>query len=130
MIKEIEKSFAGFKVGRPIDGQVAMRISSDGEPTMEHGYPVFVDAGDRLLIGEPAEIGRIMDAIQPAAEDGKVDINTAYFDELRNIKHISVERAHAIIARRPWESIEDLISITGIGKVAMREIKEQNLATV
>ena len=130
MIYEVEKSFAGFKVGRPEAGQVALRISGDGVPSIEQGFPVFVESCDRLLIGEPHEIDRIHVAIQPVSDDGKVNINVASFDELRKIKHVNVERAHAIIARRPWRSVDDLRDITGIGEVAMREIMDQNIVTV
>ena len=130
MIREIFKSFVGYKVARPNSGEIALRITDDNESVVEQGDTVFVESEDRLLVGPAEEIQRIRDALRFDPEEGKVSLNTGHFDELRNIKHINVERAHEIIDRRPWESIEDLINITGIGKVAMQDIRRQNIVTI
>ena len=39
-------------------------------------------------------------------------------------------RAQAIIANRPFSSVDDLIRVKGIGPVRLSEIKQQGLACV
>ena len=39
-------------------------------------------------------------------------------------------KAQAIINSRPFESIDDLINVSGIGEVTLIKIKDQNLACV
>src|SRR5699024_10293203 len=48
-----------------------------------------------------------------------VDINHATVEELQQIIHIGPSRAEDIISMRPFESVDRLISINGIGKGRM-----------
>jgi competence protein ComEC len=57
-----------------------------------------------------------------------VDINTATAGELEKIIHIGPERAAQIIRLRPFESVDDLIRVDGIGPGRLRDIKRQNIA--
>ena len=56
-----------------------------------------------------------------------VNANAASREELMALTGISVELADAIILRRPFTSMEDLISIPGIGPVTLERLKEQGL---
>ena len=57
-----------------------------------------------------------------------VDINTATAGELEKIIHIGPERAAQIIRLRPFESVDDLIRVDGIGSGRLKDIKRQNIA--
>ena len=59
-----------------------------------------------------------------------IDINTAAFTELQNIIHIGPERARQILRLRPFDSVDDLIRVDGIGPVRLEAIKRQNIAVV
>ncbi len=56
---------------------------------------------------------------------GRVDINTAGLEELREIVHIGEPRARGIIKLRPFSSIEELTGVSGIGPARLFEIREQ-----
>src|SRR5699024_928470 len=59
-----------------------------------------------------------------------IDVNKASKTELMNIIHIGDARAEQVIELRPFESLDDLIEISGIGEGTLTEIKEQALACV
>ena len=63
-------------------------------------------------------------------EQARVNINSASIDDLRQIVHIGPVRADSIHRGRPWSSIDDLISIQGIGPATLQDIKDQGLAYV
>jgi len=57
-----------------------------------------------------------------------IDINSANEDEVQGIIHIGPERAPDVIKHRPYNSIDDLGRIKGIGPARIKDIKEQNKA--
>ncbi|MEP7103525.1 MAG: ComEA family DNA-binding protein [Candidatus Dojkabacteria bacterium] len=56
--------------------------------------------------------------------DGKININTASAAELDTLPGIGPSTADKIIAARPFESIDDLLNVTGIGDSKFNEIKD------
>lgn len=56
-----------------------------------------------------------------------LDVNTASRESLIALKGIHVELADEIIKARPFDSIEELISIRGIGPKTLELLKEQGL---
>ncbi len=134
-MREVTKVKSGFKTGIVKAGEVALIVElqpAGCNPETELVYDRFAQCWpeDRLFIGDPAEIDRFRLSLESPVEAGKVSLNTATVDELCSIKHVDVERAAAIVARRPWESVDDLMQITGIGPVALEDIREQNIATI
>ena len=68
--------------------------------------------------------------ISALCEEGQIDINTASVEELDEIDYIGLVKAQEIINSRPFESIDDLIEVKGIGNWTLDKIKEQGLACV
>ena len=59
-----------------------------------------------------------------------IDINTASFERLQEIVHIGPSRADELIELRPFDRVEDLVGISGIGSARIQDILEQNLACI
>lgn len=59
---------------------------------------------------------------------GCVNINTASFEELRQIIHIDVDRANQILTLRPFSSVDSMVRIKGIAEGRLADIKAQGLA--
>ena len=47
-------------------------------------------------------------------EDGQIDINSASLEELDEITWIGLPRAQAIVDTRPFDSVDDLVRVSGI----------------
>jgi len=59
-----------------------------------------------------------------------IDINTAPLEELEEIIGIGPVLAQRIIEARPFDSLDDLIKVKGIGETTLQKIKDQGLAWV
>ncbi|WP_235848951.1 MULTISPECIES: MBL fold metallo-hydrolase [Bacillaceae] len=59
-----------------------------------------------------------------------IDINNASLEQLTAITHIGDARAAELIELRPFQSINKLTRITGIGSGRLNDIKEEGLACV
>lgn len=57
-----------------------------------------------------------------------ININTATHEELQKIKHIGDKLADLIIEARPFQSMDDLTTVKGIGDSRLQDIIEENLA--
>ncbi|MCK5321580.1 helix-hairpin-helix domain-containing protein [Candidatus Pacearchaeota archaeon] len=63
-------------------------------------------------------------------QGNQVDINSASTEELEKLNGIGPVYAGRIIEDRPFESVEDLIRISGIGEKTLEKIKLQDIACV
>lgn len=68
--------------------------------------------------------------VSAACSEGQIDINTASAEELDDIMWVGNATAHKIIANRPFNSVDELTKVSGIGEVKLSDIKEQGLACV
>ncbi|HHQ0097550.1 TPA: ComEA family DNA-binding protein, partial [Listeria monocytogenes] len=57
-----------------------------------------------------------------------INLNTASSEDLQLLPLIGPALAEKIIAERPYQSIDDLKKINGIGDGIVRQIKEQGIA--
>ena len=66
--------------------------------------------------------------INSSISNGKVNINTASLDELKNLTGIGEKKAKDIISYREqngnFNSIEDIMKVSGIGEASFAQIKE------
>lgn len=77
-------------------------------------------------------ISFLLTNISASCKEGQIDINTASAEKLDEIVQIGTSRAEQIIALRPFESVDDLVRVSGINGDGKRleEIKTQGLACV
>ncbi|MEK6760553.1 MAG: helix-hairpin-helix domain-containing protein [Nanoarchaeota archaeon] len=68
--------------------------------------------------------------ISASCNDGQININSASLTELDAISGIGPVKAQAIIDSRPFENIDELIDVNGIGEITLQNIKTQGLACV
>ncbi len=57
-------------------------------------------------------------------KEGQVDINTASVAQLRTVKGIGPKRAEQIISGRPYNSVDDLRKIKGVGAKTLDKWRE------
>ena len=69
-------------------------------------------------------------SISGLCENDQIDINSASKQELIKIVQIGEVRAEQLIELRPFDSLDDLARIKGIGPVYLQKIKDQGLACV
>ena len=65
----------------------------------------------------------IVGNLGPAEGSLRVNINTATQEELESVPGIGPTRAAAIIAGRPWSSVDDLERLTGVGPRQIEELR-------
>jgi radical SAM superfamily enzyme with C-terminal helix-hairpin-helix motif len=69
------------------------------------------------------DISNVADDFGPSSGSLIVNINTATRKELETVPNIGPARAAQIIAGRPYESVDGLVRITGIGEKTLEGIK-------
>ncbi|GIN61011.1 competence protein ComEC [Robertmurraya siralis] len=108
--------------GTDVDGTVI--VTTDGKT-----YTIKTKKAGQVPAGKTFEQPSEMD-IQNKSNGSCIDINTARAEEIEGIVHIGPERAHDLIALRPYYSIEELEKINGIGPARINDIKKEGLACI
>ncbi|HLR43427.1 MAG TPA: MBL fold metallo-hydrolase [Pseudogracilibacillus sp.] len=79
---------------------------------------------------KPKQEKKKQQATENTATGNCVDINSASFDEVQKIIHIGEARAELLIEARPYNSVDDLTRINGIGPARIDDIKAEGIACV
>lgn len=103
------------------DRHGSVRVVTDGRT-----YTVIPERENGPSIGSSNSNGVPAGACLPH----QVNINTAPMEALTKIRHIGSARAEAIMRLRPFDDLEDLERVPGIGPARLREIVEQGIACI
>ncbi len=70
--------------------------------------------------------------VSASCDKDQIDINSASLENMMKIKGLGGEGiiAQRVIDARPFDSLDDLIKVNGIGEKTLEKIKDQNLACV
>jgi len=71
-----------------------------------------------------------INSISASCDKNQIDLNSASAEELTEIKYIGEVRAADIINSRPFETLNELIKISGIGNWTLEQIISEDLACV
>ncbi|EKS8375289.1 competence protein ComE [Bacillus thuringiensis] len=84
---------------------------------------------DQMLLYIPSKNESEQGVLTSSKEDGKIRINTAAKEQLEKITGIGSRKAESILKYReehgPFQKIEDLLEIDGIGAKSLEKIKDQ-----
>ncbi len=127
------------RYGHPHDA-VLRRLNDAGVEIFRNdkqGTVVFTTDGESISVdGDPWEY-TAEEQVDPDPEDeteeaavGSVNINSASLEELQGIVHIGEARAQEIKEERPFDSLDDLTRVTGIGPSRLKDIRDEGIAYV
>src|SRR3989338_2113034 len=72
----------------------------------------------------------LISAVSASCDENQIDINKAPVEELDQLSGIGPAKAQEIVNSRPFNSVDGLIDVKGIGEVTLENIKTQGLACV
>jgi DNA uptake protein ComE-like DNA-binding protein len=110
-----------------------VRVHSKMKATTSCRIAAFLLAGSALLAEEAKPVkphtAAPAAAPLPSSEQGKVDINTADIPTLEAIPEIGTNFANAVVASRPFKSVDDLERVLKISPEKMSELRRKVTAS-
>jgi competence ComEA-like helix-hairpin-helix protein len=78
-----------------------------------------------VFLGRSIGIQKLFNSRAPIVEKGslRVNINTATIEELKTLPGIIPARARLIVANRPYQSVDDLAKLQGIGRKLTTDLR-------
>lgn len=87
-----------------------------------------VDDGDQVVVPGPGEPENGESAVVEGGDDGLIHLNTATAAELERLPGVGPVLAERIVEQRdadgPFEQVEDLLEVAGIGEAKLGSIRE------
>ncbi|SES00422.1 ComEA family DNA-binding protein [Salisediminibacterium halotolerans] len=101
-------------------------------PFFKELKPVKNQCANSLRVGDavkPADKTDLPEQTEEAAEDDRIDLNRADFDQLLYIPGVGTDFAHRIINERRrvkgFQSVDDLLKIQGVGEKRLDLMRER-----
>lgn len=105
-----------FFVNLPENEQVLLETFSDKSK--------WSFANPQSNFGYTADAQKCSATISPDVQLNKVGLNSATKSEIESLPGIGASKAQAIIEKRPYQSIDDLLDVSGIGLSTFNKIKD------
>lgn len=109
--------------GTDVHGTIVVTTNGDG-------YTVETKEDGTISPKDTQSVTRENDVTEETSSGDCIDINEASSDELQQIIHIGPARAEDILDMRPFQSIDDLTDIDGIGDARIDDIKSEDKACI
>ena len=94
------------------------------EPQMpEHDTPDIFEQADSADIARFRQPSQQTFANSSARQNGRINLNTASFEQLQTLPHIGFDRALDILALRPITHLSQLSEIKGLGPARLADIE-------
>jgi competence protein ComEC len=103
------------------DGET-LEVTSDTSGSVEHQEEAEEAGSDENMSSEQSGNN------ETASPEDCIDINSASIEELQQIHEVGAVRAGDIKDMRPFNDVEDLERVNGIGEVRLEEITSEGLA--
>lgn len=103
-------------------GDLELRAAMKGQGVWEHSDPDRIVSLREQERDERRELEEIGVASDPSG--ARIDINAASVEELVRLPQIGEVIAERIIDARPFQEVEDLLRVDGIGKITLDKIRD------
>lgn len=114
-------------LGTDVHGTI--KVITDGET-----YDVLTEKEGKIIGNSENQSNddseKVTNTQEKTNNENCIDINKASQKEIKQIIHIGDKRAEDLINIRPYQTVDELIKVDGIGESRLKDIKEQGLACV
>lgn len=113
------------------DTQGTIRVVTDGtQYAVQTDHPSANEQNSTAHSKNIESAASVEETFSLTSTESCININEASESEIQQIVHIGPDRAQSLIDQRPFESIDQLIDLEGIGPARMKDIKVQGIACI